>query len=151
MNKYFVYDNAGRRIRVGSEAFVFEVVGNVGGAWRGVLVESESKRIEALLTVATQLGIREITKEEYDEEIKKKTSLTPSSPPQLILTPNSKEDKDRAAAVVVGGVVTPQTKAEHERSNVTATIEEVLKVGKAPYVDPLEQRKVKTNRRKKLE
>ncbi len=138
MNRYFIYDNANRKIKTGKFTFLFDVVESVGGAWRGVLKLAEADEVAALLALPVTLGIREITELEYNEQLKKKTPSGRKVQPQLIRTPQFQEG-EKAAAVVVGAPGARPTKGEHENKEpAKAPLDKVLKIGKAPFVDPLE-------------
>ena len=132
MSKYYYYRNASRRLKVSGFVFDFEVVDNVGGAWCGVLELSDPLKILALETVAPRLGITELTKDEFDELVKKKTrsaSFFTSNPPRAASLP---------AHVGVGPAVvaTPPVKAKPTVSSKTA--ETLVKTGKAEFNDVLD-------------
>lgn len=137
MSYYFVHDNANRRLKVGEFSFLFEVVEGVGGAWRGVLKLDDEAAVAALRSIVASTGIREITEAEYNDYLKKKTASTPRLPSQRIKTPQFHEG-ERAAAVVVTVPGSQPTKAVGKPAETKAALETVLKVGKAPFVDPLE-------------
>jgi hypothetical protein len=141
MSKYYVYDNATRKIRVGNHSFAFDVVGNIAGAWRGVMKLDDPEAIKSLEIVSSKLGIREISFEEYDEFLKKKAnysgasgSITPVSQPQTNLSARG------AGVVLVEGQLkrfgNPPVEATTTPTKIVS--EEPILLGTAKYNDPLD-------------
>lgn len=134
MTKYFVYDNASRRIQSNGFEFAFDQVEQFGGSWRGVLKLEDPAAIKELATLADRLGIEEITIEQFDAYIKKKTrsrgSLEISASPPL--SSPIKVGVNPAQVKTPIGKVTSGVELPTAEETVTGL------VGKtAPYVDPL--------------
>jgi hypothetical protein len=145
MSKFYVYENASRRLRTGGFTFSFDVIEQFGGNWRGVLKLDDEASIAALSEIAVRLGVKEISEEEYDGWLKKKlNSRLPS--PDIIRLPTS------PLKVGVGHVVIkePSGRTIPEAAITVSpkiSSDEAITMGKAPYVDPLEERS-KSKRRK---
>lgn len=145
MSKYYRYDNASRRLRSGKFTYVFDVVEQFGGNWRGVLKLDNEEEIAALLTFAARFGVVEITEDEYNQLLKKKLNSKPSSP-DIIRLPMSRL-KETAGVVVVKSPLSPTTPdISNPTGKVGLEISEAVVLGEAPYVDPLATRS-KTRRK----
>lgn len=147
MTKYYEYGNATRRLRSGSYTFMFDVVEQVAGNWRGVLKLEEEGAQTALASFGARLGIIEITEVEYEAALKKKLNSRTPLPDtvQRVMLPL----KETAAGVVVlrsplGPITLEGVKNEVDKKLETS---EAVTVGVAPFIDPLATR-VKTRARK---
>lgn len=139
MDKYYVYDNASRRLKSGKFTYSFDVVEQFGGSWRGVLHLTDAAQITTLESFGPRMGVKEIPKEDYDALLKKKLN-SPRSSPDIIRLPVSPL-KEVAGRVVLKDPSNPTTlKVEAIAQNSKPTIEEAVSIGTAPYIDPLEQR-----------
>jgi hypothetical protein len=140
MSKYYVSNNANRRIRIGELSFAFEITENFAGAWRGVLTLSKPEEIAAFEKIAASLGATEISKEEYDGHLKKKVSSTVGSASSSPV-PNKMTVAGRGAAVVVKEGQLQYGKPEVSTVPIVVqSVDDLIPLGVAPYVDPLEQK-----------
>lgn len=138
--RYFRYDNASRALKLGDVRFVFDVVGQFAGSWVGVFATDKENEIALLLEKGSVFGVVEITADEYEAQLKKKLPSqrsTQTSAENKILLPRPGR---QSAAVVVkhDGAPPSQTKAISNPPTVKVTVDEVVVLGKAPYVEPLE-------------
>lgn len=149
MTKYYLYANATRRFNVLGYIFSFDVVEQFGGSWIGVLQLDDAGAQDALATFAARTGISEITEDEYNAQIKKKTpsivysksSLQPP-PPHLQLAPG-------AAAVVINPTRPLTVKPITAPEKTLIGVDEAVIIGEAPYVDVLDEKTSSPKRRSK--
>lgn len=139
MTKFYSYGNATRRLKSGKFTFSFDVVGQFGGNWQGVLRLEDEEQITALEGFATRLGVVAITEDEYNELLKKKLNFRPSSPD--IIQPSMSALKGHAAVAVIKSPLSP-TIPDKTASIGTPSVElaDAIVLGDAPYVDPLSNR-----------
>lgn len=135
MDKYYVYENANRRFKVGEFGFSFEVVEQIAGNWRGVLKTTSDAEDAALQTFAASVGITEITLDEYNALLKKKgNSWTPSPESvQRLSIPM----RGSAEAVVVRDPSVPTILNPNSKDKLLS-VDDAIVLGEAPYVDPLD-------------
>lgn len=148
---YFRYDNASRALKLGDKRFVFDVVAQLAGSWTGVLAVEDEHSINLLRTEGARFGVAEISAEEYAEQLKKKVSSPSSSKgsdSNKILLPRPGR---QSAAVVVNRGVEPPSKTKdisETLPKVLVSVEDVLTLGKADFVDPIEAKPEVTKGRK---
>lgn len=136
--KYYVYDNATRRIKSGAFEYSFEAIEQFGGSWRGVLRLEDSAAIEELAKFAVRLGIREITETEYADMLKKKaifkrfSANLPSAPTLSRAAPLKVPAGHVAVVKETPDIITLEDKRPSSS--------DAILVGKAPYHDPLSDR-----------
>lgn len=146
MAKYYSYNNASRRLRSGKFTYSFDIIAQFGGGWQGVLKLENPEEIATLESFGPKLGVREITEDEYLALVKKKTNSTRPSPSTIHLPPSPIKP---AEAVVRVKDLNPTTRKDLNIAvePTKPSVDEVVTLGQAPYVDPLEQRS-KTRKRK---
>jgi hypothetical protein len=146
--KYYVYDNASRRIKSSGFTYAFDITEQFGGSWRGVMTLSDPAAIAELEKFAARMGIREISETEYNELLKKK--LNSKQHLQNTHPQQNQQIKAGAGPVVIrepSARTTPDVKTVTGTVSTKPTVEEVVVLGDAPYVDPLEQRSKKRGKR----
>ena len=140
--KYYRTSNASRAILSNDgKAFAFRPLRLFGGAWVGVLETSDDSDIISLSTLAADpaSGVKEITKEAYDAELKKKGSLkdspiplapSPAPPPRPVA-----RIAEAAGVLAAGGAKTspilPSAPAP------VAKVEDVVKIGVVKPSEPI--------------
>ena len=147
MSKYYVYDNATRRFKVGEFTFAFDVVEQFAGNWRGVLKLDKPEEIAALETFAATVGVREITADAYEELLKKKGPSR--NPSQESITRLQVPIKGSAGAAVVRDPSAPTISNPNSEKDKLLSADDAVVLGDAPYVDPLDVPRTARNRKKK--
>lgn len=150
--KYYLSNNASRRVKLGRFVLSFEVVDQFAGAWRGIYATPNPEEIALIADSATRLGLQELTQEEY-EALKKKFVTT-----QIL---SQKRSGLRPTNTSVGGNKPAVTVADPKaRSALGKTLEakkdlpeasEVLKVGVANISDNLDKPETARRGRRKPE
>lgn len=143
--KYYVYDNASRRLKSGKFIYSFDVIEQFAGNWRGVMELSDPEAITALEAFGPRLGVREITLDEYLNYQKKNKSSWKVSP--SIAHPQKSQAMENVGPVVVREN-SNQTTLSVQPLSTKPAISDVVIVGEAPYVDPLEARSGGKKRKK---
>lgn len=134
---YFAYANATRRLKVGAFVFAFDIIDQFGGSWRGLLTLDNPEQQEALERVAARSAVKVLTKEEYDEMLKKKVISTRTSQTSQVVNRGSLNDP-AVVAVVINHHSAPQTPNKVSKA---ITVDEAVIIGEAPFVDPLDEKK----------
>jgi hypothetical protein len=138
--RYFYTDNASHPIRFGSEVVMFTVTSRLAGSTQGV-IQADGALATFLLS---KPGIREITKEEYDQRIAKKKMIR-FSPASTNSQPKQPDVglKPKVGVAVEGSP--PSSKADEEEEPI-----DLLNVGKIeepPHEPALDKLAPKKRRR----
>lgn len=147
MKCYFTH-NANRVIKAPGYDFRFEKTEIIGGAWQGVYATQDEAEIAALTSaVAANIGVTEITQEEYEKAAKKK--LTPRIV-SVVTPPEGRPMQiNQSPAVLVENPVPSHAKPENNEGNAAKPVEsidEVLKVDTVTMADgPVRPRRQATD------
>ena len=132
--RYFLAQNANRRIA----GVLFNIVFIGAGTMLGVYATTDQALAEELLKV---LGVRELTKDEYDAYVKKKPSQPVSSPPSQPPTPRLQVVLKVPDAVPVAAEPPKEKPAPKIEEAITVAAVEPPKPTTAP--PPLSRRRTK--------
>lgn len=151
MKKWYLANNASRRIKLGKFTLAFEIVDQFAGAWRGVYATSNPEEIQLIDAAAPRLGMTELTEEAYEALSKKATFARMRSLKQSGLRPVSTTVGGDKPAVTVAErkrLVAPSESVKQKDLPETA---DVLKVGVANITDNLDKPEAARRVRRKPE
>lgn len=132
--KYFHAGNATRPYRVGSNLIKFELSGRNGTVWEGILETDDQEVIAGLKTIEEEghSGIREISKEVYDDLKKKAVSLKSDQAVRLMPSPAFAQPNQRGNAVHAAVENAPDQQPQPAPEK---TIDELIKADKVKAKD----------------
>ena len=146
---YFLSDNSSRLISAQGFDFIFEPYDQVGGVWRGTYATDKEAEIIALRSLMeTKRSLREITREEYDELLKKKgrTRVSRPSVVRAPVPPLPAQIIQRSAVLVEEP--SPAPESAPELGPIVKDIASVVKIAEVKPSDP-EAMPRKVGKRKK--
>lgn len=150
--KYYLYNNANRRLKLGKFTFVFDVVDQFAGAWRGILATGKPGEIATIEAHARRLGIVELPEAEYEELKKKAVAAQIRSLQRSGLRPtNMRLGSDKPAVTVVDRRRPSQSSKAPDPKKDLPEASEVLTVGTANIVDNLDKPTATRRSRRKTE
>jgi len=142
MKRFFLADNAIRSIKFGDFVTVFDVIDQIGGAWYGVYATDDEALLAAIEKDGPRLGVSEITEDEYNAQLKKKvnsSSNTFRSEVLRIPLPSQNQRNVVVAGKASGAVLSTKGTSEPLPSVADRpTVEAVVTVGEADYIEPLD-------------
>jgi hypothetical protein len=145
MPRYYFGDNAARPVRVGGQAFAFEIVSIAGGTHQGVIAIADSD-VDAFLSVARGV-VEEIAEEAYRDFLQKKSS-SHRSPPIPDSAPPARPGPPLkgAGAVEVEGKGKAHPLAGGPADDLPATMDDAVDVGRCDSVPDATPTKATTRR-----
>lgn len=132
--KYFHAGNATRHYRVGASLVKFELSGRNGTVWEGILETNDTELIAGLKTIEAEghSGIREISKDVYDDLKKKAVSLKSDQAVRLMPSPAFAQPNQRGSAVHAAVENAPEQPPQPAPEK---TIDELVKTDKVKAKD----------------
>lgn len=139
MTKFYYYQNASRRIKSGEYEFAFDPIEQFGGSWVGVLKLEDAGAQAEIAKISARLGIKEITQDEYDTQLKKKLTFNRHSA-NIPTLPQPQGSLNQHAGVVVKNRTAPSTPVDDRPSS-----DDAITIGKADFIDPIMGRSAAKN------